>query len=437
MQTNTYGNFILFEWISSGNFVANWSINIDPLSSVMLVVVTFVSALVHIYSIGYMSHDPHKPRFMSYLSLFTFSMLVLVVSDNFLQLFFGWEGVGLCSYLLIGFWYKKESANNAAIKAFIVNRVGDFGLAIGIFLIFFYFGTINFQEVFELAPQFIEKKLVFFGFETTLITLICLFLFIGAMGKSAQFLLHTWLPDAMEGPTPVSALIHAATMVTAGVFLVVRCSPLFEYSQTALNLVTIVGMITAIFAASVALVQNDIKKIVQLAISEDIGDGDLTSTLLENKMIVAEIVCRENAVICGIDFANLCFLSIDPKIQITWNVEDGSNVIPDQIICRIYGFAKTIVTAERVALTFLQILSATSTKTAELVGLISGTKAKLLDTRKTIPGLRKAQKYAVKCGGGVNHRMGLYDCIMLKENHILTIGSLEDSIKKALINFLK
>ena len=271
IQNNTYGNYKIFEWISSGSFVANWSINIDPLSSVMLVVVTFVSALVHIYSIGYMSQDPHKPRFMSYLSLFTFSMLVLVVSDNFLQLFFGWEGVGLCSYLLIGFWYKKESANNAAIKAFIVNRIGDFGLAIGIFLIFFYFGTINFQEVFNLAPQLIEKKLIFFGFETTLITLICLFLFIGAMGKSAQFLLHTWLPDAMEGPTPVSALIHAATMVTAGVFLVVRCSPLFEYSQTALNFVTIIGMSTAIFAASVALVQNDIKKIVAYSTCSQLG----------------------------------------------------------------------------------------------------------------------------------------------------------------------
>ena len=249
IQNSKYGNYIIFEWVSSGNFIANWSINIDPLSSVMLVVVTFVSALVHIYSIGYMNHDPHKPRFMSYLSLFTFSMLSLVVSDNFLQLFFGWEGVGLCSYLLIGFWYKKENANNAAIKAFIVNRVGDFGLAIGIFLIFFYFGSINFKEVFQLAPQFLDKNFLFFGFETGLISLICLFLFIGAMGKSAQFLLHTWLPDAMEGPTPVSALIHAATMVTAGVFLVVRCSPLFEYSQTILNLVTIVGMITAIFAA--------------------------------------------------------------------------------------------------------------------------------------------------------------------------------------------
>jgi NADH-quinone oxidoreductase subunit L len=271
IKKSTYGNYQIFEWISSGNFVAYWSINIDPLSSIMLVVVTFVSALVHIYSIGYMSHDPHKPRFMCYLSLFTFSMLVLVVSDNFLQLFFGWEGVGLCSYLLIGFWYKRESANNAAIKAFIVNRVGDFGLAIGIFLIFFYFGTINFKEVFDLAPQFLEKNLVFFGLEVTLITLICLFLFIGAMGKSAQFLLHTWLPDAMEGPTPVSALIHAATMVTAGVFLVVRCSPLFEYSQTALNVVTIVGMTTAIFAASVALVQNDIKKIVAYSTCSQLG----------------------------------------------------------------------------------------------------------------------------------------------------------------------
>tara|TARA_B100000886_G_scaffold96479_1_gene64000 strand:- start:4471 stop:6378 length:1908 start_codon:yes stop_codon:yes gene_type:complete len=270
-QNNIYGNYVIFEWISSGGFKANWSINIDPLSSVMLVVVTFVSALVHIYSIGYMSHDPHKPRFMSYLSLFTFSMLALVVSDNFLQLFFGWEGVGLCSYLLIGFWYKKETANNAAIKAFIVNRIGDFGLAIAIFLIFFFFGTINFEETFQATSQLADKKINFFGFETSLITLICVFLFIGAMGKSAQFLLHTWLPDAMEGPTPVSALIHAATMVTAGVFLVVRCSPMFEYSQFALNLVTIVGMLTAIFAASVALVQNDIKKIVAYSTCSQLG----------------------------------------------------------------------------------------------------------------------------------------------------------------------
>ena len=271
LKFNDYGNYKIFEWISSGKFIANWSINIDPLSTVMLMVVTSVSALVHIYSIGYMSHDSHKPRFMCYLSLFTFSMLALVVSDNFLQLFFGWEGVGLCSYLLIGFWYKKESANNAAIKAFVVNRVGDFGLAIGIFLIFYHFETINFLEVFKMAPQFIDKKILFLGFESNLITLICLFLFVGAMGKSAQFLLHTWLPDAMEGPTPVSALIHAATMVTAGVFLVVRCSPLFEFSQFALNIVAIVGMITAIFAASIALVQNDIKKIIAYSTCSQLG----------------------------------------------------------------------------------------------------------------------------------------------------------------------
>ena len=270
-KNDIYGNYIIIEWISSGGFKANWSINIDPLSSVMLLVVTFVSALVHIYSIGYMSHDPHKPRFMSYLSLFTFSMLALVVSDNFLQLFFGWEGVGLCSYLLIGFWYKKETANNAAIKAFIVNRIGDFGLAIGIFLIFFFIGSINFEEVFQVIDQYAEKKIFFFGLDLNLMTLICVFLFIGAMGKSAQFLLHTWLPDAMEGPTPVSALIHAATMVTAGVFLVVRCSPIFEYSQVALNLVTIVGMITALFAASVALVQNDIKKIIAYSTCSQLG----------------------------------------------------------------------------------------------------------------------------------------------------------------------
>ena len=271
IKSDIYGNYIILEWISSGGFTANWSINIDPLSSVMLVVVTFVSALVHIYSIGYMSHDPHKPRFMSYLSLFTFSMLCLVVSDNFLQLFFGWEGVGLCSYLLIGFWFKRETANNAAIKAFIVNRVGDFGLAIGIFIIFLIFGTLNFEEVFSLVPEFTKTNLGIFGGEYNVITLICVFLFIGAMGKSAQFLLHTWLPDAMEGPTPVSALIHAATMVTAGVFLVVRCSPIFEYSQFAMNLVAITGMITALFAASVALVQNDIKKIIAYSTCSQLG----------------------------------------------------------------------------------------------------------------------------------------------------------------------
>ncbi len=268
---DNYGNYLIFEWINSGNLNVNWSIKIDPLSSVMIMVVTSVSALVHIYSIGYMSQDPHKPRFMSYLSLFTFSMLCLVVSDNFLQLFFGWEGVGLCSYLLIGFWFKRETANNAAIKAFIVNRVGDFGLAIGIFIIFLIFGTLNFEEVFLLVPEFTKTNLSIFGGEYNAITLICVFLFIGAMGKSAQFLLHTWLPDAMEGPTPVSALIHAATMVTAGVFLVVRCSPIFEYSQFAMNLVAIIGMITALFAASVALVQNDIKKIIAYSTCSQLG----------------------------------------------------------------------------------------------------------------------------------------------------------------------
>jgi len=266
-----YENYKIIEWISSGSLKVNWSINIDPLSSIMLVVVTSVSSLVHLYSIGYMSNDPNKPRFMAYLSLFTFAMLMLVVSDNFLQLFFGWEGVGLCSYLLIGFWYKKNSANNAAIKAFLVNRVGDFGLAIGIFLIFNYFGTINYDEVFAKVGEQSNKEINFIGFNINLITLISLTLFIGAMGKSAQFLFHTWLPDAMEGPTPVSALIHAATMVTAGVFLVVRCSPIFEYSQVALNFIAVIGMITAVFAASVALVQNDIKKIIAYSTCSQLG----------------------------------------------------------------------------------------------------------------------------------------------------------------------
>ena len=264
-------NLNILTWINSGTFNVNWSINIDALSSVMLVVVTLVSSIVHIYSIGYMSHDPHKQRFMSYLSLFTFSMLMLVTSDNFLQLFFGWEGVGLCSYFLIGFWFKKESANAAAIKAFVVNRVGDFGFALGIFLIFYLFGTFNYTEVFELIPQSLEKDLLFLGININAIDLVCILLFIGAMGKSAQIFLHTWLPDAMEGPTPVSALIHAATMVTAGVFLVVRCSPIFEYSPLALNIITVVGMSTAFFAATVALVQDDIKKIIAYSTCSQLG----------------------------------------------------------------------------------------------------------------------------------------------------------------------
>jgi NADH-quinone oxidoreductase subunit L len=264
-------NIIIATWISSGSLDVNWSMKIDPLSAIMLVVVTTVSSLVHIYSIGYMSHDPHKPRFMAYLSLFTFAMLMLVTSDNFIQLFFGWEGVGLCSYFLIGFWFKKESANAAAIKAFVVNRVGDFGFALGIFLIFYLFDTVNYSEVFELIPTIEDKDLVFLGININAIDLICLLLFVGAMGKSAQILLHTWLPDAMEGPTPVSALIHAATMVTAGVFLVVRCSPIYEYSQLALNVITVVGMSTAFFAATIALVQTDIKKIIAYSTCSQLG----------------------------------------------------------------------------------------------------------------------------------------------------------------------
>ena len=268
---NYQENILIAKWINSGSLDVNWSMNIDPLSSVMLVVVTLVSSLVHVYSIGYMSHDPHKPRFMAYLSLFTFAMLMLVTSDNFIQLFFGWEGVGLCSYFLIGFWFKKESANAAAIKAFVVNRVGDFGFALGIFLIFYLFGTVNYNEVFQQIPTITDTNLNFLGIEVGAINLICFLLFIGAMGKSAQILLHTWLPDAMEGPTPVSALIHAATMVTAGVFLVVRCSPIYEYSPLILNLITIIGMTTAFFAATVALVQTDIKKIIAYSTCSQLG----------------------------------------------------------------------------------------------------------------------------------------------------------------------
>ena len=258
---NDYSNnIIIAKWITSGLLDVNWSIKIDQLSAVMLVVVNLVSAIVHVYSIGYMSHDPHQPRFMSYLSLFTFAMLVLVTSDNFLQLFFGWEGVGLCSYFLIGFWFKRPTANAAAIKAFLVNRVGDFGFALGIFLVFYIFGTVNYEEVFNQVSLYKDNNVNFLGFEFNVINLICFLLFVGAMGKSAQIFLHTWLPDAMEGPTPVSALIHAATMVTAGVFLVVRCSPIYEYSPIILNFITVIGITTALFAATVALVQNDIKK---------------------------------------------------------------------------------------------------------------------------------------------------------------------------------
>ncbi len=261
----------LFTFLDSGSLQVDWSIRVDALTAVMLVVVTGVSALVHIYSIGYMHDDPQRPRFFAYLSLFTFAMLALVTSDNFVQLFFGWEGVGLASYLLIGFWYKKPSANAAAIKAFVVNRVGDFGFALGIFAVFFVFGSLDFTTVFEAAKGQAGKTFEFAGFQLDVMTTICLLLFMGAMGKSAQFLLHTWLPDAMEGPTPVSALIHAATMVTAGVFLVVRCSPLFELSPVALQVVTIVGATTAFFAATVGLFQNDIKRVVAYSTCSQLG----------------------------------------------------------------------------------------------------------------------------------------------------------------------
>ncbi|MBF0133602.1 MAG: NADH-quinone oxidoreductase subunit L [Magnetococcales bacterium] len=263
----------IFSWIVAGNFNVHFGILIDRITAIMLIVVSGISTLIHIYSIGYMADDPDEPRFFSYLSLFTFAMLALVTSDNFLQLFFGWEGVGLASYLLIGFWYKKESACNAAIKAFLVNRVGDFGFALGIFAIFMVFGTLDYDRVFQMAGAGEFKPTVdflFFG-DVDTITLICLLLFVGAMGKSAQFLLHTWLPDAMEGPTPVSALIHAATMVTAGVFMVCRASPLFELSETALGVVTVVGAVTAVFAASVGLVQNDIKKVIAYSTCSQLG----------------------------------------------------------------------------------------------------------------------------------------------------------------------
>ena len=270
-------------WIQSGGFDVEWAFRVDTLTAVMLVVVNSVSTLVHVYSIGYMHHDPHRPRFFAYLSLFTFAMLMLVTSDNLLQMFFGWEGVGLASYLLIGFWYKKPSACAAAMKAFIVNRVGDFGFALGIFSVFVLFGSINFETIFATAATYLpaegaadaaEPVINLFGMtldKSQALTATCLLLFMGAMGKSAQFLLHTWLPDAMEGPTPVSALIHAATMVTAGVFLVARMSPLFELSHTALMVVTLVGAITAFFAATVGLVQNDIKRVIAYSTCSQLG----------------------------------------------------------------------------------------------------------------------------------------------------------------------
>jgi NADH-quinone oxidoreductase subunit L len=258
-------------WTISGDFHADWAIRGDALTAVMLIVVTGVSALVHFYSIGYMRDDPHQPRFFAYLSFFTFAMLALVTANNFLQLFFGWEGVGLSSYLLIGFWYTRPSANAAAIKAFVVNRVGDFGFAIGIFGVYAVFHTLDFQTVFAAAPAMAGKTFVFAGHHVDILTTLCLLLFVGAMGKSAQIGLHTWLPDAMEGPTPVSALIHAATMVTAGVFLVCRCSPMFEHAPAALAFVAFIGATTAFFAATIGLFQNDIKRVIAYSTCSQLG----------------------------------------------------------------------------------------------------------------------------------------------------------------------
>ncbi len=261
----------VLDWIRSGDMSVDWALRVDPLISVMLVVVTSVSALVHLFSWGYMAEDDSQPRFFAYLSLFTFAMLMLVTADNLVQMFFGWEGVGLASYLLIGFWYHKPSANAAALKAFIVNRIGDFGFSLGIFATFVVFGTISIPEILAAAPDMAGSTIGFLGHRVDTMTLICILLFIGACGKSAQLGLHTWLPDAMEGPTPVSALIHAATMVTAGVFMVCRLSPMFETSETALTVVTVVGAATALFAATVGTVQNDIKRVIAYSTCSQLG----------------------------------------------------------------------------------------------------------------------------------------------------------------------
>jgi NADH-quinone oxidoreductase subunit L len=261
----------IFNYITAGDLKVDWALRIDPLTAVMLLVVTTISGVVHLYSIGYMADDPYKPRFFGYLSFFTFAMLMLVTADNLAQMFFGWEGVGLASYLLIGFWYYKPEANAAAIKAFVVNRIGDFGFSLGIFAVFLLTGAINLDTIFAQAPDLVGKSFHYLNFNADALTVICLLLFMGAMGKSAQFLLHTWLPDAMEGPTPVSALIHAATMVTAGVFMVARLSPLFALSPVASAFVTIIGGTTAIFAATVALVQNDIKRVIAYSTCSQLG----------------------------------------------------------------------------------------------------------------------------------------------------------------------
>ena len=261
----------LFTWISSGKLNVSWALRFDQLAAVMVVVVNVVSCMVHIYSVGYMSHDKARARFTAYLSAFTFAMLMLVTANNLVQLFFGWEGVGLMSYLLIGFWNEKESANNAAIKAFVMNRIGDFGLALGIMAIFFLFGSLNFDDIFSKVADLKDTAVIFLGHEFNAINLICALLFVGAMGKSAQLGLHTWLPDAMEGPTPVSALIHAATMVTAGVFMVARMSPLFEYAIPVREFITVMGALTAFVAATIALTQFDIKRVIAYSTMSQLG----------------------------------------------------------------------------------------------------------------------------------------------------------------------
>ncbi|HWD60490.1 MAG TPA: NADH-quinone oxidoreductase subunit L, partial [Stellaceae bacterium] len=261
----------LVTWIAAGGVDVAWSLRLDTLSGVMILVVTIVSAMVHIYSVGYMAHDHSIPRFMSYLSLFTFFMLMLVTANDFVQMFFGWEGVGLASYLLIGFWYDRDTADAAAIKAFVVNRIGDFGFALGIFAVFVLFGSLDFDTVFGKAPGATHEVMNFLGWQVPALTLACILLFIGAMGKSAQLGLHTWLPDAMEGPTPVSALIHAATMVTAGVYMVARLSPMFEYAPSALAVVGVIGGTTAMFAASIGMAQNDIKRVIAYSTCSQLG----------------------------------------------------------------------------------------------------------------------------------------------------------------------
>ncbi len=258
-------------WIAVDSLNIDWSFCFDSLTSVMLIVVTFISTLVHLYSTEYMEYDPHLPRFMSYLSLFTFFMLILITANNFLQMFVGWEGVGLSSYLLINFWFTRIQANKAAIKAMLVNRIGDFSLLLAIFAIYFVFNSLDYDTVFSLAPLMLDYKILIGGMKIPALDMICIFLFLGAMGKSAQLGLHTWLPDAMEGPTPVSALIHAATMVTAGVFLLARCSHLFEYSPLALNLIIFIGSATAFFASTTGLFQNDMKRVIAYSTCSQLG----------------------------------------------------------------------------------------------------------------------------------------------------------------------